>query len=220
MEERNIQEQIIRLDQKLDRLLEFVEQQNRKREEFDDLVTDVSIVAKDAFKHSVSMLDKAQVELDSCSISCLIIKFLQNLDTFHEMLGMMESARDFMKDVTPVLHQVGLDAVKKMNELEKKGYFEYIRQLSHFIDKWIQVFTVDDLRKAEDNMENIAGILRNLSEPALVAALNRTTKILAEVKIDEDKDLLSFWQIVRQLHSREVRKSISYSLKVVKEIAK
>jgi uncharacterized protein YjgD (DUF1641 family) len=220
MEERNIQEQIIRLDQKLDRLLEFVEQQNRKREEFDDLVTDVSIVAKDAFKHSVSMLDKAQVELDSCSISCLIIKFLQNLDAFHEMLGMMESARDFMKDVTPVLHQVGLDAVKKMNELEKKGYFEYIRQLSHFIDKWIQVFTVDDLRKAEDNMENIAGILRNLSEPALVAALNRTTKILAEVKIDEDKDLLSFWQIVRQLHSREVRKSISYSLKVVKEIAK
>src|SRR5512142_2496718 len=141
MEDKNIQEQILNLDQKLDRLLEFVELQNRKRKEFDDLVTDVSIVAKDAFKHSVVMLDKAQVELDSCGISCLIVKILQNLDTFHEMLGMMESARDFMKDATPILHQAGLDAVKKMNELDQKGYFEYMRQLGRIMDKWIQTFT-------------------------------------------------------------------------------
>jgi uncharacterized protein YjgD (DUF1641 family) len=220
MEEQNIREQIQHLDQKLDRLLEFVEQQNRKREEFDDLVTDVSIVAKDAFKNSVVMLDKAQVDLDSCGISCLIIKILQNLDTFHEMLDMMESARDFMKDVTPVLHQVGLDAVNKMNELDQKGYFEYIRQLSHFMDKWIQAFTVEDLRKVEDNLESIAGILRNLSDPALLAAMNKATRALAEVKMDDEKDIPSLWQIFRQLRSKEVRKSISYSLRVLKEATK
>ncbi len=220
MEEKNIREQIQNLDQKLDQLLEFVEQQNRKREEFDDLVTDVSIVAKDAFKNSVIMLDKAQVDLDSCGISCLIIKILQNLDTFHEMLDMMESVRDFMKDATPILHQVGLDAVIKMNELDQKGYFTYIRQLSHFMDKWIQAFTADDLRKVEGNLENIAGILRNLSDPALVSALNKTTRAIAEIKMEDEKDILSLWQIFRQLRSKEVRKSISYSLRVVKEIAK
>lgn len=220
MEEKNIQEQILNLDQKLDRLLEFVEQQNRKREEFDDLVTDVSIVAKDAFKHSVVMLDKAQVELDSCGISCLIVKILQNLDTFHEMLGMMESARDFMKDATPILHQAGLDAVKKMNELDQKGYFEYMRQVGHFMDKWIQTFTAEDLKKVEDNLDSIAGILRNLSDPALISTMNKATKAITEVRIEDDKDILSLWQILRQLRSKEVRKSISYSLKVVKEIAK
>ncbi len=220
MEDLTIQEQIQHLDQKLDRLLEFVEQQNRKREEFDDLVTDVSLVAKDAFKHSVVMLDKSQVELDSCGISCLIIKILQNLGTFHEMLDMMESARDFMKDATPILHQVGLDAVNKMNELDQKGYFDYIRQLSHFMDKWIQAFTVEDLLKVEGNLENIAGILRNLSDPALVAALNRATRAITEIKMEDEKDNLSLWQIFRQLRSKEVRKSISYSLRLVKEIAK
>jgi uncharacterized protein YjgD (DUF1641 family) len=220
MEEKNIQEQISSLDQKLDRLLEFVEQQNRKREEFDDLVSDVSIVAKDAFKNSVGLLDKAQVDLDSCGISCLAIKILQNLDTFHEMLGMMESARDFMKDFTPILHQVGLDAVNKMNELDQKGYFEYIRQISHFMDKWIQVFTVEDLRRVEDNLENIAGILRNLSDPALMAAMNKATRALAAVKMEDDKNVLSLWQIFRQLRSKEMRKSLSYSMKVVQEMGK
>jgi len=220
MEEKNIQEQILQLDRKLDRLLEFVEQQNRKREEFDDLVTDVSIVAKDAFKNSVIMLDKAQVEFDSCGISCLIIKILQNLDTFHEMLDMMESARDFMKDVTPILHQVGLDAVNKMNELDQKGYFEYIRQLLHFMDKWVTVFTVEDLKRIEDNLESIAATLRNLSDPSLLAAMNKATRAMTEVKMEDDKNIPSLWQIFRQLRSKEVRKAISYSLRVVKEVAK
>jgi uncharacterized protein YjgD (DUF1641 family) len=219
MEERKIQDKIDSLDRKLDRLLEFVEQQNRKREEFDDLVTDVSIVAKDAFKNSVVMLDKAQVELDSGSISNLVIRILQNLETLNEMLGMMESARDFMKDATPILHQVGLDAVNKMNELDQKGYFDYLRQLSRLIDAWIKAFPAGDLQKMENNLEQIAGILRNLSDPALIATLNKATKAITGVKMDEDKDILSFWQILRELRSKEVRKSISYSLKVVKEIA-
>jgi len=219
MEEKKLEQQIQQLDQKLDHLLEFVEQQNRKREEIDDLIADVSIVAKDAFKNSVQMLDKAQVEFDSCDFSCLIVKILQNLDTFHEMLDMMESARDFMKDVTPILHQAGLDAVKKMNEFDQKGYFDYIRQLSSFLDRWIQVFTVEDLKQAEGNLENIAGILRNLSDPSLLASLNKASKAFAEVRIEKDSEILSFWQIFKQLRSKEVRKSISYSLKLVKEIA-
>ena len=132
----------------------------------------------------------------------------------------MESVRDFMKDATPILHQVGLDAVNKMNELDQKGYFEYIRQLSQFMDKWIQTYTVEDLQKMENNLESIAGILRNLSDPDLVASLNKATRAITEVKMEDDKDNLSLWQIFRQLRSKEVRKSISYTLRVVKEIAK
>jgi uncharacterized protein YjgD (DUF1641 family) len=133
MEEKNIQEQIQHLDEKLDHLLEFVEQQNRKGEVWDD----------------------------------------------------------FMKDVTPILHQVGLDAINKMHELDQKGYFETLPRL-----------------------------LKNLSDPALLAALTKVTKAVAEVKVESDKDILSMWQIMKQLRSKEVRKTLTYSLKVIKEIAK
>ena len=133
MEEKNIQEQIQHLDEKLDHLLEFVEQQNRKGEVWDD----------------------------------------------------------FMKDVTPILHQVGLDAINKMHELDQKGYFETLPRL-----------------------------LKNLSDPALLAALTKVTKAVAEVKVESDKDILSMWQIMKLLRSKEVRKTLTYSLKVIKEIAK
>jgi uncharacterized protein YjgD (DUF1641 family) len=220
MAEKNIQEQITEVNRKLDHVMEFIEQQNRKREEFDDLVEDVSIVAKDAVRNTVLMLDKSQVELDTCGLSCLFIKVMQNIGTFHEMLEMMESARDFIKDVTPVLHQVGLDAVNKMNEFDQKGYFEYLSALGKFVDKWVQTFTVEDINRLESNMDHVAGILRNLSDTDFLAGLSRTTKAITRVKMDDTLDNKSLWKIFLQMKSPEVRKSISYSLRLLQEINK
>jgi uncharacterized protein YjgD (DUF1641 family) len=182
MPENNIQEQISELNRKMDLVLESIEQQKRNREEFDDLVSDLSIVAKDAFRHTVVMLDKSQVDLDHSGIPMLLIKLLQNIDTFYEMLEMLESAKDFMKDISPVLHQVGLDAVNKMNEFDQKGYFD---------------------------------IVRNLTQPDVIAALARTSKAIAEVKMDDKIDNKSLFGLLKQMNSPDVRKSLSYALRLV-----
>ena len=219
MTEKNIQEQILELNQKLDLILESVEQQKRNREEFDDLVSDMSIVAKDAFRNTVVMLDKSQIDFDHSGVPMLLIKILQNIGTFHEMLEMVESARDFMKDISPVLHQIGLDAVNKMNELDQKGYFVYISEMVKFLDKFIRTFTVDDLRNLQDNLENIVGIMRNLTQPELVTALNRTTKAIAVVKMDDALDNKSLFGILKQMNSPDVRKSLSYALRLIQAIS-
>ncbi len=187
MSENNMQEQINQLNHKLDLILESIEQQKRNREEFDDLVSDLSIVAKDAFHHTVVMLDKSQVDLDHSGIPMLLIKLLQNIDTFYEMLEMLESARDFMKDISPILHQVGLDAVNKMNELDQKGYFD---------------------------------IVRNLTQPDVIAALSRTSKAIAWVKMDDKLDNKSLFGLLKQLNSPDVRKSLSYALRLVQAMNK
>ena len=216
MTEKTIQEQISELNRKMDMILESVEQQKRNREEFDDLVSDLNIVAKDAFHQTVVMLDKSQVDLDQNGIPMLFIKVLQNVGTFHEMLEMLESARDFMKDISPVLHQMGLDAVHKMNELDQKGYFEFAGGLMSFIDKFISTFTVEDLRNLENNLVNMAGIMRNLSRPELIASLNRATQAFAEVKPDDKLDNKSLISLMKQLNSPEIRKSLSYTLRLIK----
>jgi uncharacterized protein YjgD (DUF1641 family) len=185
MSENNIQEQISELNRKLDLILESIEQQKRNREEFDDLVADLSIVAKDAFRHTVVMLDKSQVDFDHSGIPMLLVKLLHNIDTFYELLELLESAKDFMKDVSPILHQIGLDAVNKMNEFDKKGYFD---------------------------------IIRDLTQPDVIAALGRASKALAEVKMDDKLDNKSLLGLLKQLNSADVRKSLSYTLRLVEAI--
>jgi uncharacterized protein YjgD (DUF1641 family) len=218
MAEKDLQAQLDELSLKMDRVLEYVQVQNQKREEIDDFIEDAGIVVKDVVKQTSVMLDKAQVELDHCGLSCLLIKVLQNMDTFHEMFDMMESAKDFMKDVTPILHQVGLDAVNKMNELDSKGYFEYLRELANFVDQWIQVFTKEDLARLRNNLENIAGIVRNLSDPELMKGLNNLTRAIAEVKPDEKLDDKSLFRLLKDFNSPEVRRSLSYSIRLLKAV--
>ncbi len=218
METNSMQQQINALDQKLDLVLEYITTQQQKREALDDLMDDLSIVARDAFSNSVVMLDKAQVELDNCGISCLIIKILQNLQTFHEMLEMMESARDFMKDLSPVLHQIGLDAVHKMNELDQKGYFEYLRETGRLADTWVASFPASDMAKLRENIPLLASTLRNLTDPALLQGLNRIVAAMQEVKMDEKTDHRSWWSLIKEMNSKEFRKTLSYSLRLIKTI--
>ena len=215
MTEKDIQEQISELNRKMDLVLESVEQQKRNREEFDDLVEDLSIVAKDAFKNTVVMLDKSQIDVDNSDIPMLLIKILQNVGTFHEMLEMLESARDFMKDISPVLHQVGLDAVNKMNEFDQKGYFVYAAEMMKLMDKFIQTFTIEDIKQLQENLENLTGIMRNLNQPGLLTSLNRTTKAIASIKMDSKLDNKSLFGLARQLNSPDVRKSLSFALRLV-----
>jgi uncharacterized protein YjgD (DUF1641 family) len=218
MTEKNIQDQINEINYKLDRVLEFVEHQHGKREEFDDLVEDLSIVAKDAFSSTVTALDKAGIELDTASLESLIIKLIRNAGTFNELLDLLESARDFVADVTPVLHQVGLDTIEKFNEFERKGYIDFVKQLVITGERFMQTFTANDLKQLEANIGNISGILRNLTRPEIMSSLNNVTKALAEVRMDDKIDDKSYWQLFLQLRSPEVRKSVSYSLRLLKAI--
>lgn len=213
--ETNIQEQIDLINSKLDRVLEFVEHQHLKREEFDDLMEDVSIVAKDVFKNTVQTLDKAGIELDTCGLECLLVKVLRNMGTFMEMLDLLESFRDFLQDATPIFHQMGLDAVEKFHEFERKGYIDFVMQLGNAAEKFMQAFTAEDLRRIGDNMDQIAGMIKNVTDPELLAALNRSSRALAEVKMDDRLDNRSWWQIAMKMRSPEVRRSVSYSLRLL-----
>jgi uncharacterized protein YjgD (DUF1641 family) len=218
MEEKNMQTQIDDINRKLDVVLEYIETRRQKNEAVEDLIEDASIVAKDIFKQSVVLLEKSQVEIDSCGLTCLVIKILQNVDTFHEMLDLMESARDFMKDVSPIVRQMGLDAVNKLNELDRKGYFEYFSALGSLADRWITAFPAGDLRKLEDHTEEIAGIFRNLTTGDTIHQLARITDTLATLKMDDAQDNISYWKLFRRMRSPEVRKSLSYSLRLLTAI--
>lgn len=191
MATKEIQEQIDELNQKLDRVLEYVEIQHRKREEWDDLMKDLSLISKDAFNSTVTALDKAGVEIDSCGLQCLSIKILRNLNTFGEMIELMESAKDLFRDLTPILRQIGLDIISKMNELDQKGY-----------------------------LESFSNIARNLTNKETVDALERISHAMVAVNMDDKIDDKSFWQLFKQLRSREVRKSLSYSMRLLEAINK
>jgi uncharacterized protein YjgD (DUF1641 family) len=220
MEENNIQLQINEINRKLDLLLENVNEQRLKREEMDDLIEDLSIVGKDAFQNTVVALDKAGVELDSDALAGLAIKVIRNIGTFNEMIEMLESVNDFMKDFSPIIRQIGLDTVNKLHEFEQKGYLDYLAEMGRMLEKITENYSIEDFRNLTNNMDMILGTIKNLSTPELLNAAEKTTAVIARTNMDDTLDDKSLFRLFSELKSPEVRKTLFFSLRLLKEIVR
>lgn len=214
----DMQEQINAMNRKLDIVLEEITIQKQKRQEVEDLVTDLSIIGNDMFKASVDELDHAGVELDTEALKSLFFKLLRNVGTLNDLVEMMESVTDLAKDAAPIVHQMGLQGINQMNELENKGYFEFAREIITIIDNIVMHFSKEDVRMLAENVVTILETIKNLTQPEMLDAMNNAVSIYNKI---ETKDIqeYSLWKAFKEMRSPEMRKGIGFMVTFLKNIA-
>ena len=219
----NIQEQINEINRKLDIVLEEVMAQRETRHSIEDLTTDLTIVGNDVFKSTVTELDNAGVELDGEAVKQLMLKLVRNVDTINEMFEMLESVNDLAKDISPVLHQVGLDGIHLMNEFEQKGYFDFLREGIKIFDNIVEHFSVEDVRLLADNAVSILETVKELTQPDMLRAINSGLVVYKSIEIDEVEEY-SLWKAFKTMNSKEMRKGLGFMItflqNMIKEIEK
>jgi uncharacterized protein YjgD (DUF1641 family) len=216
----DLQQQITELNRKVDLLLEYVNEQRLKREVIEDLISDVSIVTKDAYKSVVTELDNRGCEIDPETIRNLLLGLLRNTKNIADALELFESLIDLLKDTAPIVKEVIIDIIHKLNEFEQKGYFQYIAEWYRILGEMYNHYTVDDLKNLSANMGSLFNIMKNLTDPEFLRSLEKTTFVLTKMKMDDTLDDKSLFKLLKELKSPEVRKSLSYTLRVIKESAK
>lgn len=213
----SIQLQIDEINRKLDIIIEEVYAQKEARQSVEDLVEDVSIIGKDIFKHTVKELDKAGVEIDRDALAGIGIKLIRNVGTINELLDTLESVNDLVKDVTPIIHQAGLDAIHKMAELEQKGYFEMLREMGRMLDNIVTHFSKEDVRALSDNVVVILETLKNLTQPDMLKAINNAVTIYKNLDT-EDIPEYSLFAALRELRKPEMRRGIGFMITFLKKL--
>lgn len=219
MEERNIQLQIDVLNQKLDLILEEITAQRQSRESVEDLMSDLSVIGKDAFGHTVKQLDKASVEFDGEALTGVLIKIVRNLGSINELLDAFESAHDFIKDVTPIAHQVGLDAINKMAEFERKGYLDFIKELARVGDNIVANFTITDVKGLADNIVSILETVKRITQPDMLIAVNNAITVYGSLEMEKFEEF-TMWQAFREMRSPEMKKGMGFMINFLKNLAK
>ena len=235
----NIQEQINEINRKLDIVLEEVLAQRETRLSIEDLTTDLTIVGSDVFKSTVTELDNAGIEIDGEAVKQLMLKLVRNVDTLNEMFEMMERVNDLAKEVSPILHQMGLDGIHMMNEFEQKGYFEFMRETMNIFDNVVTHFSVEDVRLLADNIvyyggsyfsaedvrllaDNVVTILetvKNLTQPDMLKAINSGLIVYKSIEI-ENVEEYSMWKAIRAMNSKEMKRGIGFMITFLQNIAK
>jgi len=215
----NIQEQINEINRKLDIVLEEVLAQRETRQSIEDLTTDLTIVGSDVFKSTVTELDNAGVEIDGEAVKQLMLKLVRNVDTLNEMFEMMESVNDLAKDVSPILHQMGLDGIHMMNEFEQKGYFEFMKETMNIFDNVVTHFSAEDVKLLADNVVTILETVKNLTQPDMLKAINSGLIVYKSIEI-EDVEEYSMWKAIRAMNSKEMKRGIGFMITFLQNIAK
>jgi uncharacterized protein YjgD (DUF1641 family) len=219
MSDKLIQEQIRDINRKLDLILDETSVQRQNREAVNDLVDDVAVIGKDAFKQMVTQLDDAGIELDNEALRCLILRLIRNIRSMGMVLEILESFTDLAKDVTPIIKQIGLDGVQKFHELEQKGYFEILNQLGKTMDTMLSRYSIEDLQRLSDNLIPVADTLVNIADPNLLNKINAATKAIKDIN-PEDIEEYSVWRLMRQMNKPEVRKSFGFIIAFIQNISK
>jgi uncharacterized protein YjgD (DUF1641 family) len=218
MAEVNIQAQIDSINRKLDFILEEMQAQRESRQSLEDLADDVSIIGKDIFKNTVVQLDKAGVELDPDALAGIGLKLIRNISNINEFLEMLESINDFLKDVGPIVHQVGLDSINKMHELEKKGYIDFFRELSKSLDNIVTHFSAEDVKALSDNVVFILETVKNLTQPDMLKAINNALAIYKNMDMDHVEEY-SLFKAMMEFRKPEMKKGIGFMITFLKQLS-
>jgi uncharacterized protein YjgD (DUF1641 family) len=182
-----------------------------------DLVDDLSIVGKDVFQTTVQRLDKEGVELDADTLASIGIRLLANLENINNMLEMMESMNDFVKDVSPIAHQVGLTAIEKVNELDQKGYIDFFKEMAKVADNVITHFTLEDVRELADKIVPILEMVKEITQPDMLESVHNAVVVYKNLETENIPEY-SIWKLMREMNSPEMKKGMGFMMSFLKNL--
>lgn len=218
MEEKALQTQITALNQKVDLLLDYVNQQRLKTNQLEDLVADISIVGKDMYDSAVEELDNRMVNLDLDQIKGLILRILRNVENMNKFLEMFESINDFLKDASPIFNEVIIDFTKKLNEFDQKGYFEFFAETGKIFDNIITHYKPEDVRELADNVVTILETVRSATQPEMMTALNNGLKIYGSMEMENVPEY-SIFKVMREMNKPEMKRALGFFVTFMKNMA-
>jgi len=218
MDNPNLQTQIDALNGKLDVILEEIEHQRRHRREMEDLKEDLMRVAHDLYHTAVEELEEIHDEVSTGDIAYLGKKLLRNVNNLTSAFEQLENVRDFVEDFAPISRQLSLDLMRQLHEMDRKGYFDFMREFMRMTDNVVTSFTVEDVKNLGDNVVTILDTIKSLTQPDMLQAINNALHVYKKLDITVEGDV-SMMKLLREVNSPEVRRGLAFMTQFLKNLA-
>lgn len=218
MEEKIIQNQIDAINSKLDLILEEIELQRKHRREMEDLKEDLMRIGKDFYDTAVEELEAVHDHVNTKDILHLGKYLLRNVSIINKSIEQLESAKDFLVDVSPLVRQSALDLMTKLDEIDRKGYFEFAKELSNVADKVVTSFNRSDVQSLGDNVVTILQTIKNLTQPDMLHTINNAVDVYKQLDITVKKDVTLFG-LMKELNSPEAKRGLAFAIEFLKNLA-
>ena len=219
METKTFEKELHEIHQKLDFISDQMREYQQRQREIKELKDDLSLIAKDIFSAAVEELEDVAPHFDTTDLVHLLKKLLRNTKNLNRLLTQMESAEDLFRDLQPLGKQVFDQWLNTLDDLDKKGYFEFFRESLKIVDTIITSFSAEDVRLLRENITSIILTIKGMTQPEILATINNALSFFRKMDIEVEREI-SYYQILKELKKPEVKQGIVFTLEFLKNMAK
>lgn len=133
------------------------------------------------------------------------------------LVRQQEKTAELISEMTPILREVVGTATTKLDELDKKGYFAFGKELVGIGERVVEGFQPDDVRKLGDAVVGILQTVRAMTQPRILEIAGEASNVLA--KADEAAPL-GLLGMVRATSDGDVQKGMAVMMEVMRHVGR
>lgn len=218
---------LVALNCKLDRLTaqvaflaEEAEIARRQRLIWSDLQEDISPIIRDLYNVAEEEMVTLRPHVELDDLLFFVRRLARNVRTFNGLLDQLESAKDFVADAAPLTKEMINEITGQLDQMERKGYFGFLRQGMYVADQIVTSFGEDDVRQLGDNVVLILNTVKALTQPEIMNLANNLTSAFEEAEDHAEELPTSLFGLLGQMRDPEVRRGLAVMMDVLKVISR
>jgi uncharacterized protein YjgD (DUF1641 family) len=200
------------LDAKVDRLTELLEQNAISKAATGDLVAEAGPILRSAYESTAARLDGRSIDIEA--VTSLLLKLGEMAPELEALLDTARAGTALVGEMSGLSAEAFEKLIAATEELDRRGYFTWIRGGVELLDRIITGFDEEDMQALSDNVVLIFETVKEMTQPEVMRMLQRSARMMRE-DVEPPKKL-SMFRLMRELRDPEVKLAIYRTLTMLK----
>jgi len=122
---------------------------------------------------------------------------------------------DLVEDMAPVAREALNSLTETLAEAERRGYFGFARSGMGVVDKVVTSFSEEDVKALGDNIVLILETIKQMTQPQVMAMLQRTVDVVGEKEPAEPPSLFA---LLKELREPQVRRGLARAISMLRSV--
>ena len=201
----------------MDLLVEELREQRLRRQQWDELRSDLAPIAGEAMTLASNELEAIQEWVQPEDMLRLLRRILRNTKNIEDGMARYESLMDLLDDAGPLTK-----ILTTLEDFEQRGYFEFANAALGIADQVVTTYSKEDVEALGDNIVQMLDIVKDLTQPEMLAVAQRMLDALqrqqaaAELEPADPPGLIA---LAGQMRDPEVRRGLARALNTFKVVS-
>jgi uncharacterized protein YjgD (DUF1641 family) len=189
------------------------------RQPMEDLVATMNPIMKQALYALIEEFKDVESSFQLEDLLPLAKRVLRNVNNLDYALETMETVIDLWNTMEPMLKSALHNTVRKLGVLEQRGVFRTYEAMLEVRAKVAANYGAEDIEAMGDSFVALIGLLKKMSNPEMLALLEKLTDLPANINLDDAKPVGAFG-IMSAISNSEVKAGIGVALEMTKALGK